>query len=217
MIKLLNAIFAFSFKFYFWMKYRIFRNPLFRFGQKMFHYHYLSYFGVDTKFGYVTLVGLPIIDRCSGSKIRIEKGVTLVSNSKGNVAGINHPVILATMAPGASIWIKPDCGLSGSSVCAVKSVVIEEKTGLGVNTSIYDTDFHTVDQTRERQESVAAARAKPVKIGRCAWVGANSLILKGVSIGEGAVIGAGSVVRTDIDKFSIAIGNPAKVVRVLPQ
>ena len=213
MIKLLNAVFAFSFKFYFWMKYRIFRNPLFRFIQKMFHYHYLRYFGVDTEFGYVTLVGLPIIDRCSGSKIRIEKGVTLVSKSEGNVAGINHPVILATLAPGASIRIEQGCGLSGSSVCAVKSVVIEEKTGLGVNTSIYDTDFHSVDRTAERPESIGDARAKSVKIGRRAWVGANSLILKGVSIGEGTVIGAGSVVITDVEEFAIAAGNPAKVIR----
>lgn len=217
MTNLLNTIFAFSFKLFFWMKYRLCGNPLYSFFQKMFHYHYLRYFGVDTEFGYVALVGLPIIKKCAGSTIKIGKGVTLVSKPEGNVAGINHPVLLATLAPGASIEIKQGCGLSGSSICAVKSVVIEEKTGLGVNTSIYDTDFHSVDRTTDRPETILDAKAKPVKICKRAWVGANAMILKGVSIGEGAVIGAGSVVRTDIDKFSIAIGNPAKVVRTLPK
>jgi acetyltransferase-like isoleucine patch superfamily enzyme len=217
MIKLLNTIFAFSFKLYFGIKYRISANPLYRFFQKLFHYHYLRYFGVDTKFGYVTLTGLPIIKRCAGSKIKIEKGVALVSKSEGNEAGINHPVILATMTPGASIHIKQGCGLSGSSVCSAKSVVIEEKTGLGVNTSIYDTDFHSTDRTTERPESIADARAKSVKIGKRAWVGANCLILKGVSIGEGTVIGAGSVVRKDIEEFAVAAGNPAKLIRKIRQ
>ena len=177
----------------------------------------MRYFGVDTKFGDATLIGLPIINKCSGSEIIIEKNVTLVSKSEGNVAGINHPVILATLAPGASIRIKQGCGLSGSSVCAVRSVVIGENTGLGVNTSIYDTDFHAVNRMSERPESISDAKAESVKIGRRAWVGANCLILKGVNIGKGAVIGAGSVVRTDVEDFCIAAGNPAKVIRKVQQ
>jgi acetyltransferase-like isoleucine patch superfamily enzyme len=55
----------------------------------------------------------------------------------------------------------------------------------------------------------------PVVIGNKTWVGFNVSILKGVTIGEGAVIGACSVVTGDIPPWSVAVGNPAKVIRSL--
>lgn len=51
----------------------------------------------------------------------------------------------------------------------------------------------------------------PVKIGDYAWVASNSIILPGVTIGRGAVIGAGAVVRTDVPAYAVAIGNPAQI------
>ena len=68
-------------------------------------YCYLKLKGVDTKYGYVKLLGFPIIIKAPNSKIILKKGVTLVSNSKYNPAGINHPVILATLAENAIIEI----------------------------------------------------------------------------------------------------------------
>ncbi len=54
---------------------------------------------------------------------------------------------------------------------------------------------------------------KPIIIGNDVWIGAGVIILKGVEIGEGCVIGAGSVVTKSIPPFSIAVGNPAKVIK----
>ena len=56
-------------------------------------------------------------------------------------------------------------------------------------------------------------QAKPVVICRGAWVGASSTILHGVTIGQGAVIGAGSVVTKDVPDYAIVAGNPAKLLR----
>ena len=53
----------------------------------------------------------------------------------------------------------------------------------------------------------------PVLIGSDVWIGANVIILSGAKIGDGAVIGAGSVVTKDIDPYSVAVGNPAKVIK----
>lgn len=55
--------------------------------------------------------------------------------------------------------------------------------------------------------------AKPITIGNNVWIGANTIILPGVTIGEGAVIGAGAVVNNDVPPNSLAVGNPARVVR----
>ena len=55
----------------------------------------------------------------------------------------------------------------------------------------------------------------PVHIGHDAWIGCLVVILKGVTIGEGAVVGAGSVVSNDVPPFTIVAGNPARVVREL--
>ena len=50
-------------------------------------------------------------------------------------------------------------------------------------------------------------------LGNDVWVGANSVILKGRSIGDGAIVGAGSVVTRDVPPYAIAVGNPAKIVK----
>ncbi len=55
--------------------------------------------------------------------------------------------------------------------------------------------------------------AASITVGDEAWIGARSIILQGVTIGEGAVIGAGSVVTHDIPAWSIAVGNPARVIK----
>ena len=53
----------------------------------------------------------------------------------------------------------------------------------------------------------------PMHIGRNSWIGMGSVVLPGVTIGEGCVVGAGSVVTRDLDPFTIAVGNPAKAIK----
>lgn len=56
---------------------------------------------------------------------------------------------------------------------------------------------------------------KPVRIGKNVWIGSNSTILPGVTIGDNAVIGAGSVVTKDIPENAVAVGNPAKIIKTI--
>jgi galactoside O-acetyltransferase len=56
---------------------------------------------------------------------------------------------------------------------------------------------------------------KPVKIEDKVWIGFNSIILKGVTVGEGAIVGAGSVVTKDVPPYTIVAGNPARIIREL--
>jgi len=53
----------------------------------------------------------------------------------------------------------------------------------------------------------------PIRIGRNCWIGMGALILAGVQIGDGAVIGAGSVVVRDVEAYAVVVGNPAKTIK----
>lgn len=57
----------------------------------------------------------------------------------------------------------------------------------------------------------------PVKICNKVWIGFNSIILKGVTIGEGSIVGAGSVVTKDVPPWTIVAGNPARIIREIPE
>ena len=82
---------------------------------------------------------------------------------------------------------------------------------------ILDTDFHprAADGTWATDP---AAVCSPVNIGKHCFIGARSIILKGVTIGDGAVVGAGSVVTKDIPDMALAAGNPATVqdIKTIP-
>jgi acetyltransferase-like isoleucine patch superfamily enzyme len=90
-------------------------------------------------------------------------------------------------------------------------VRIGDRTLIGYRTQILSSN-HRVPPLPARIFD-AGHEGKPVTIGNDVWIGANCLILPGVAIGDGCVIGAGSVVTKSIEANSIAVGNPARVIR----
>jgi hypothetical protein len=94
-----------------------------------------------------------------------------------------------------------------------KEIVIEEDVNVASGVRFMDSDAHPRDTAdRIADKGAKPDEIKPVRVCRYAWIGQNSFIMKGVTIGEGAIIGVNSVVVTDIPPYCIAMGNPARVV-----
>jgi len=116
--------------------------------------------------------------------------------------------------------------LGGGSIidCAL-SVQVEDDVLISYQCLIADSDNHSVYpelRTKDlrnwmdnRKHDWSHSGMAPVIIQRGAWIGARSIILKGVTVGEGAVVGMGSVVTHDVLPRTVVAGNPARVVRDL--
>jgi acetyltransferase-like isoleucine patch superfamily enzyme len=146
--------------------------------------------------------------------LRIGSGVKIVSLSRYNRAGINHPVQLA-VEPRATLSIGDRVGISGGAIYCSQMITIGDDVLLGANCRIYDTDFHPLaaaDRLAGKPPQTA-----PVAIGNNVWLGANVTVLKGITIGAGTVVAAGSVVTRDLPANCLAAGSPARVVRHINQ
>jgi acetyltransferase-like isoleucine patch superfamily enzyme len=96
----------------------------------------------------------------------------------------------------------------GVSIGASHKIVIGSHTKLAPNVSIYDTNFHQI------QEGEAVFQAQVI-IGKNVWIGQNAIVMPGVTIGDHTLIGANSVVTKDIPSKVIAAGSPAKAIKTI--
>lgn len=126
--------------------------------------------------------------------------------------------------PNARIAIGDRVHIGKSHLVAAESIVIEDDVliswgvtindhnshSLSVNERIRDvTDWH--NHTKDWRNVVI----RPIVVKRRSWIGFGATVLKGVTIGEGAVVGACSVVTKDVPRYSVVAGNPAVVIRML--
>ena len=115
---------------------------------------------------------------------------------------------------GATIKIGKNLRMSGATIYARCSITIGDNVLLGGGVKVYDTDFHSLDHNfRGTSDDKANTKNAPVVIGDDVFVGAGTIVLKGVKIGSRAIVGAGSFVTKDIPEGEIWAGNPAKFIR----
>jgi galactoside O-acetyltransferase len=116
--------------------------------------------------------------------------------------------------------------VGGSTIVSADCVEIGNDVLISWGCWIVDHDSHALQwQNRAQDVSEWYAGRKdwtrvprsPVRIDDRAWIGFNSIILKGVHVGEGAVVAAGSVVTRDVEPYTLVAGNPAREVRKLSQ
>ena len=123
-----------------------------------------------------------------------------------------HPVTLFTHSPGADLQIGNGVFLNGTRFGCSERIEVGDNCILA-DCRIFDTDMHSI--YADRRSPTAIVATAPVRIERNVWIGAAVIIIKGVTIGENSVIGAGAVVSRSVPANCIAAGNPAQVVKQL--
>lgn len=106
---------------------------------------------------------------------------------------------------GADVFINQNC-----TIYDLAPVVIGDEVMIGPNVSLI-TSGHPLEPSRRR----AGVLARPIAIGKGAWIAAGVTVIGGVTVGEHSVVAAGSVVTKDIPANCLAGGNPARVIRPL--
>lgn len=148
-------------------------------------------------------------------RIQIGNWVTLTGDELRSYGG--------SIAIGDCVWMS----VRGQIVSAIR-VEIGDHSIFGRDVYISDTNEHPTDALARRDQTDGAqkngtppdrtkAAAAPVRIGSDVWVGERAFILKGVTVGDGSIVAAGSVVTTDVPAATIVAGNPARVVKRLGQ
>ncbi len=150
--------------------------------------------------------------RAAGS-IVIAENVRLLAHWRSNRVGLGGPVILHTWE-GGRIEIGDHTGASSVVISARSGVKIGKHCNIGGNVRIFDNDFHALDaEIRRGPRGCVDCATRPISIGDDVFIGAQSIILKGVTIGDSAIIGAGSVVTKDVPAGCVAAGNPAVIIK----
>jgi acetyltransferase-like isoleucine patch superfamily enzyme len=133
---------------------------------------------------------------------------------------------LLTFAHGGAISIGEYCYIGeGTRIWSARSIRIGDRVLIAHNVTVLDSLTHPLGARArhahfkhiitEGHPAQIDLDERPVEIGDDVWIGCMSVVLRGVSLGHGAIVGAGSVVTESIPAWTIAAGNPARVIREL--
>jgi acetyltransferase-like isoleucine patch superfamily enzyme len=150
---------------------------------------------------------LPLID--GNGTIRIGDDV--------RIGGRNSWTVGYKVSENAELIIEDRVNIGYHNTLSVaKSLRIGADTMFAPDVQIYDNPNHPLSPAaRMRKEPFALADAAPVSIGRNVWIGTGAIVMRGVTIGDGAIVGAMSVVTRDVPPGALVAGNPARVLRTL--
>jgi galactoside O-acetyltransferase len=159
-----------------------------------------------------------------GTKLNIR---SVISGRRGYVEIGSKSIIHCAFSfdrSSAKIRIGDNCFIGNSHIVAAQEVNIGNDVVISWGVTIVDHNSHSLDwEIRKRDVSDWHVGSKiwddvsmaPVIIRDRVWIGFNASILRGVTLGEGAVVGAGSVVTKDVPPYTVVAGNPARVIRQL--
>lgn len=157
--------------------------------------------------------GIPYVMVARKGKMEIGKNFSMNNGTKHNPIGSPQPCTFF-VNNGCKITIGNNVGISQAALIALADITIGDNVKIGGGAALYTSDFHAIEpEIRASDDDFKHRKSAPITICDNAFIGARSIILKGVTIGESAVVGAGSVVTKSIPAREIWAGNPAKFIR----
>lgn len=157
--------------------------------------------------------GCPYIMVARGGRMSIGENFAMNNGIKGNPIGCYERCIFF-VDRGAELIIGNNVGISQTALISHCSLKIGDNVKIGGGTFVYTTDFHSLNKDiRKTSDDLKNRKCAPVIIDNDVFIGAHCIILKGVTIGEGSIIGAGSVVTKSVPAGEIWAGNPAHFIR----
>lgn len=147
-------------------------------------------------------------------KVKIGEGSKINSHSFKNLIGGDTRTTIIVKKD-AELIIGKNFGISNSAIYCAKKIYIGNNVMIGGSCKIWDTDFHSLDSNVRKNTPNDYYNTKPIIIEDDVFIGGSSIILKGVKIGKGSIVGAGSVVTKSIPSMEVWAGNPAKFIKKL--
>ena len=172
----------------------------------------------------------------ANTNISVMRAISHTINIDKNIVSIGSDSFLT-----CNIFIENNIGkvkignrtyIGSSSIICANKIVIGDDVLISWGCTIVDNNAHSLISTQRSNDVAMAKRnfenkethsnlnkdwsvvdSKPITIKDKSWIGFNSIILKGVTVGEGAVVAAGSVVTKDVPDYAIVAGNPATVIK----
>lgn len=165
--------------------------------------------------GKIWFRGVPSIYSFKDSQIHFNTSgdkIHIFSHPLSNMIGLSQRVIIVAKY-GGRIEINEGVCMSGCTIYSMDSIIIGKNTDIGAGCKIIDNDFHPLPYSqRYPNDKIDKIKKSPIKIGEGCFIGANSIILKGTTLGNNCVVGAGSVVHGSWPNNSIIAGNPARII-----
>lgn len=169
----------------------------------------------NVQFGSVSALGIPILKISKSGLFTIGNNLNIRSGGKYTDTGGNRPCKFI-VSKGAKLIIGNGVGISSSTIVCRNSITIGNNVLIGGGCHIVDTDFHPIEsKSRVDPKTANSGKTAPIVIEDNAFIGMNSIILKGVYIGKNSIIASGSVVVKNIPENEIWGGNPAKFLKKL--
>lgn len=159
-------------------------------------------------YSYFTQIGTLFLDLLPHSLRNIIFHLTLKHFGKGSFIDYGTYIRFPfRVSIGDNVWINRNCNFYPSGLIKDAGIIIGNNVAIGPNLSIFCAahDYRRLD---------LPDIAKSVRIGDNVWIGGHCIILPGIEIGEGAVVGAGSVVTKNVQPYEIVAGNPARRIKM---
>ena len=163
--------------------------------------------------GKVNVSGIPILIFRENGRLVLGNNVSLKSNKNTYHLHMYAPVKLMADRKDAVIEIGDNTRINGSCIHAYKKISIGKNCLIAANCQIFDGNGHDLSFPDVGNRINTVGDAREIRIEDNVWIGANSMVLPGVTIGYGAVIAAGSVVHKDIPRMCLAGGNPVQIIK----